>query len=433
MRLLHYTFRQLALLFVLLMTGWGILFYYAVVEEVVDETDDTLENYAYLLIREVLRDPSLLETRGNLMSVYSFRPISERDYEDYREVFYDSTVYVEIEDENEPVRAMKTAFRMPDGRCYELTLMVSTMERDDLSYAMIWYLLGLFLLLLVCTSIGIRLVLTKVFRPLQKLLGWLERIEPGRPVPPLDNPTQIREFRQLTDAAKQMAGRSWKAYEEQKQFIENAAHELQTPLAIVRGKVELLAESESLSEAQMRELDAIYGTLGRAVKLNRSLLLLSRIENGQYVHSDDVQVDEVLDALLPDLLDIYSHKQIHARRTRSEVPFTIRCNASLAHVMLTNLVKNALLHNVQGGTLEVITTPWSLELRNTGEAPLDAARLFQRFYHPAAGKKDSNGLGLAIAQTIARSASLVLTYRWEDGMHCFRLGFISEADNQRPT
>ena len=79
----------------------------------------------------------------------------------------------------------------------------------------------------------------------------------------------------------QISNRSYKAYEEQKQFIENASHELQTPLAIVRGKVELLAESDSLTEQQMKELDEIYSTLGRAVKLNKSLLLLSRIENGK--------------------------------------------------------------------------------------------------------------------------------------------------------
>ena len=118
MRLLHYTYRKLSILLFLLMAGWGVLFYYAIVEEVVDETDDTLENYAYLLIKEVLRDPSLLNTKGNLMSVYSFCPISEAEALDYREVFYDSSIYVEIEDEYEPVRAKKTVFSMADGQFY---------------------------------------------------------------------------------------------------------------------------------------------------------------------------------------------------------------------------------------------------------------------------------------------------------------------------
>lgn len=421
MKLLSYTYRKLALLLFLLMAVWGVLFYYAIIDEVVDETDDTLENYGEILMESALHDPSILETEGSLMSFYKFTPISEEEGRHYRQVFYDATVYIELEDEDEPVRVMCTAFRMPDGQYYELKLMISILERDDMVEAMLWYLGALFLLFLICTSIGIQLVLKGVFRPLHRLLDWLHCIQPGKEVPPLDNPTKIREFRQLSDAALDMGNRSYKAYEEQKQFIENASHELQTPLAIVRGKVELLAESEGMTEQQMEQMDEIYATLGRAVKLNKSLLLLSRIENGQYTEMEDVSVDEILDELLPDLMDIYEHKQVRLIRKREEQPFIIRCNHSLAQILVSNLVKNSLLHNREGGELQVLTTPTSLVIKNTGDVPLDGEKLFRRFYHGMDGKKDSTGLGLAIARSIALSSSLKLTYEWQDGMHTFRL------------
>lgn len=426
MKLLSYTYRKLALLLFLLMAVWGVLFYYAIIDEVVDETDDTLENYGEILMESALHDPSILETEGSLMSFYKFTPISEEEGRHYRQVFYDATVYIELEDEDEPVRVMCTAFRMPDGQYYELKLMISILERDDMVEAMLWYLGALFLLFLICTSIGIQLVLKGVFRPLHRLLDWLHCIQPGKEVPPLDNPTKIREFRQLSDAALDMGNRSYKAYEEQKQFIENASHELQTPLAIVRGKVELLAESEGMTEQQMEQLDEIYATLGRAVKLNKSLLLLSRIENGQYTEMEDVSVDEILDELLPDLMDIYEHKQVRLIRKREEQPFIIRCNHSLAQILVSNLVKNSLLHNREGGELQVLTTPTSLVIKNTGDVPLDGEKLFRRFYHGMDGKKDSTGLGLAIARSIALSSSLKLTYEWQDGMHTFRLVKESE-------
>lgn len=426
MKLLSYTYRKLALLLFLLMAVWGVLFYYAIIDEVVDETDDTLENYGEILMESALHDPSILETEGSLMSFYKFTPISEEEGRHYRQVFYDATVYIELEDEDEPVRVMCTAFRMPDGQYYELKLMISILERDDMVEAMLWYLGALFLLFLICTSIGIQLVLKGVFRPLHRLLDWLHCIQPGKEVPPLDNPTKIREFRQLSDAALDMGNRSYKAYEEQKQFIENASHELQTPLAIVRGKVELLAESEGMTEQQMEQLDEIYATLGRAVKLNKSLLLLFRIENGQYTEMEDVSVDEILDELLPDLMDIYEHKQVRLIRKREEQPFIIRCNHSLAQILVSNLVKNSLLHNREGGELQVLTTPTSLVIKNTGDVPLDGEKLFRRFYHGMDGKKDSTGLGLAIARSIALSSSLKLTYEWQDGMHTFRLVKESE-------
>ncbi len=271
MKLLHYTYRKLSLLLLLLMAVWGVLFYYAIIDEVMDETDDTLENYSEILINNALMDPSILDTEGTLMSFYKFRPISEEEAEDYDEEFYDSTVYIESEDEDEPVRVLRPAFRMPDGQFYELELMISILERDDMVEAILWYLGALFLLFLICTSIGTRLILQSVFRPLHRLLNWLQQIQPGKELPVLDNPTKIREFQQLGDAAVDMGNRSYKAYEEQKQFIENASHELQTPLAIVRGKIELLAENESMTEEQLKELDEIYTTLGRAVRLNKSL------------------------------------------------------------------------------------------------------------------------------------------------------------------
>lgn len=360
------------------------------------------------------------------MSFYKFRPISEEEAEDYDEKYYDSTVYIESEDEDEPVRVLKTVFRMPDGQYYELELMISILERDDMVEAILWYLGALFLLFLICTSIGTRLILQSVFRPLQRLLDWLQQIQPGKELPMLDNPTKIREFQQLGEAAVDMGNRSYKAYEEQKQFIENASHELQTPLAIVRGKVELLAENESMTEQQLKELDEIYATLGRAVRLNKSLLLLSRIENGQYTETEDVSVDEVLDELLPDLMDIYEGKKIHLVRIKGEEPFVIRCNLSLTQILVSNLVKNSLVHNHAGGELYIETTSSSLIIKNSGEHPLDGEKLFRRFYRSIDGKKDSTGLGLAIARSIAISASLSLTYKWQEGMHLFLLVKESE-------
>lgn len=426
MKLLHYTYRKLSLLLFALMAAWGVLFYYAIIDEVMDETDDTLENYSKILINNALMDPSVLNTEGTLMSFYKFRPISAEEGKDFDEVYYDSTVYIESEDEDEPVRVLKTAFLMPDGQYYELQLMISILERDDMVEAILWYLGALFLLFLICTSIGTRLILQSVFRPLQRLLDWLQQIQPGKEVPVLENPTKIREFQQLGHAAVDMGNRSYKAYEEQKQFIENASHELQTPLAIVRGKVELLAENESMTEEQLKELDEIYTTLGRAVRLNKSLLLLSRIENGQYTETENVSVDEVLDELLPDLLDIYEGKHIRLTRTKGDAPFIIRCNHSLAQILISNLVKNSLVHSSAGGELHIETTTSSLVVKNSGDHALDGEKLFRRFYRGAEGKKESTGLGLAIARSIAVSFSLSLTYHWEDGMHQFLLVKESE-------
>ncbi|NDV65140.1 HAMP domain-containing sensor histidine kinase [Bacteroides sp. 224] len=420
MKLLHYTYRSLSLFLLLLMTIWGIFFYFTILEEVTDETDDSLENYRDILVNTALKDPSVLDTSGNVMTMYEFRSISKEAAAHHREKFYDSTVYIEVEDEDEPVRVMETSFMMPDGQYYELKIMISTLEREDMIEAILGYLLSLYVLLLICIIVVNRVVLKRSFLPLDRLLNWLGQVQPGKEVPPLDNETQIQEFKKLNEAAIALSNRSYNAYIEQKQFIENASHELQTPLAIVRGKIELLAESESLTEEQMKELDDIYNTLGRAVKLNKSLLLLSRIENKQYAEVEDVCVNDVVNAILPDLMLIYESRNIQLD-CHEEDKFMIRCNASLARILIANLLKNALVHNIENGELHLLISHHSLVIKNSGKESLDPDRIFQRFYHTQTEKKDSTGLGLAIARSIASSCGLTLQYSWENEMHCFLL------------
>lgn len=421
MNLLHYTYRKLSFFLFFLMTLWGVLFYYTILDEVMDEADDTLQNNAHLLIKYALDNPNVLQTEDHLISHYDFRPISKEDGLKYRERFYNDMTYIEIEDEHEPVRVLQTAFCMPDGQYYELTVMISTIEYEDMLETILGYLITLFVLFLILMTIGVRLVLKGVYHPLGCLMEWLHAIQPGKKITPIETPMQIREFRELEEAVVMMGNRSHQAYEEQKQFIENAAHELQTPLAIACGKVELLAESDNLNEQQMKELDTLYATLNRTVRLNKSLLLLTRIENGQYSEVEMINVDEVLDGLLPDLMDIYHHKQIKLLRRASKVPFVVCCNHTLIQILISNLLKNALLHNHDAGQLIIETTSSSLSVMNSGEEALNEEKLFHRFASNSNYKKESTGLGLAIAHSIAEMSDLELSYSWKNNMHLFEV------------
>lgn len=139
-----------------------------------------------------------------------------------------------------------------DLKYYELELRLSTLERDDLIAAIFKYLVALYIALLCCIIFSTRLILKSVFRPLDRLLEWLENVSPGHPAPYLNPDCRIREFRTLNRAALEMHERAEKAYREQKEFIENASHELQTPLAVINGKLELLAEHENLDEEELK-------------------------------------------------------------------------------------------------------------------------------------------------------------------------------------
>lgn len=423
MNLLRYTNRVIFLIILFFLALWGTVFYFLVIHEVMDETDDTLNNTREILVGKVLQNPSLLQTNDSIMQRYQFRKITPEEAENYHETYYDSSVYIQTEDEYEPVRVMRSCFRTAGGDYYELTLMISTLERDDLIRAIWWALLVLYVILLLCTSIGVYASLKRVFRPLQRLVVWLQQMTPGKPLPELDNQTTIREFRILNGAALDMAQRADQVYREQKQFIENASHELQTPLAIIRGKLELLSETENITEQQLAYVGDMFAALNRVVQLNRSLLLLSRINNGQFLDASSVDLGHMAADILEIMQDIYASKELDCRLSCPE-PVCVSMNESLAHVLLNNLLKNAMVHTPKGGRIEISLTPKSLEVRNSGTEPLDGEMIFRRFYHDRNKVGESTGLGLAIVKSIADFYHLPLSYHF-DGMHCFVLNIVN--------
>lgn len=423
MKLIQYTNRILCLLLFFLIGIWGVFFYFAIIDEIMDETDDTLENYREIIVNKVLMNPELLAEQDNVMNSYTIRPITDKEAEDYEEEFFDAMAYMETENDYEPVRVMKSCFLASDDNYYELELRLSTLERDDMVEAIFKYLLTLYILLLLCIIVGTYFVLRKSFKPLHKLLHWLDGIVPGKPVPALDNETNITEFRKLNESALAMSRRSEQAYREQKQFIENAAHELQTPLAISRGKLELLAESSNLSEEQLTEIDELYRTLGRAVKLNKSLLLLSRINNGQYPDTVEVNINVLTHDLLSDLMDIYEYKNIRLS-VQEEGECMVRMNESLAQIIISNLLKNALIHTPAGGDMKVSIQRNSFSVTNSGGKALDPDKIFRRFYRADMDKKESNGLGLAIVQSIAKLYGMSISYSYFNEEHTFLLKLV---------
>ena len=397
----------------------GYLFYYTVIDEVMDETDDALANYRDIIVGKILADSTLLDTEDKIIHSYSIRPLTTEEVEHYRDRYYDGTVYIETEDEYEPVRIMKSCFMATDLKYYELELRLSTLERDDLIAAIFKYLVALYIALLCCIIFSTRLILKSVFRPLDRLLEWLENVSPGHPAPYLNPDCRIREFRTLNRAALEMHERAEKAYREQKEFIENASHELQTPLAVINGKLELLAEHENLDEEELKNIDDMFRSLHRAIQLNKSLLLLSRIQNRQFEEVTEVDMNPHVRKILELLSDLYEEKELDYHLSDTE-DCRIRMNESLAHTLLTNLIKNAIIHSPDHGRVDIVIHSARIEIINDGNQALDKQQIFKRFYKGNAGQKESTGLGLSIAQSIANLYHIKLTY-YHDGRHHFVL------------
>ena len=410
---------SIALLPILLL--WATVFYYSMVNEINDETDDSLEDYAEMLIRRTLTNGELPEHNNGSNNTYSVELLPHGYSKEHYMTFEDRQVYIPEKRETEPARTLTMTFSDSNDQVYLLTVSTPTFERQDLLLAVFWHLATLYVILTLSILAVTALIFNYSMRPLYRLLQWLDSYNLGNGVDDLPMCTHIQEFKKLTESARSTIERAEKYFERQKQFIGNASHELQTPLAILGTRIEWIIDNTPLTEEQFAELTKMRQSLHRLIRLNRTLLLISKIENAQFYEKHDIDIVELIENELEIYKEIYADKGIECR-TELPARFIISMDESLANTLVTNLLKNAFLHTAEGGNITVAIKQKTLTISNSGEQALDSTRLFERFY--TSGKSGSTGLGLALVKSIAGFYNYGLQYRFNKGMHEFEVRFV---------
>lgn len=420
MKLFHLVLWRISLALIVVLTVWAGFFYMAVVEEVNDEVDDTLEDYSEGLIIRALSGEDMPTASNGSNNQYYLYEVSESHAASHPQITYrDEMVFITEKSETEPARVLITIFRTEDERYMELVVYTPTIEKLDLLRAILGWIIFLYvLLLLIILSINIW-VFRKNMKPLYVLLKWLDSSQLGKKNEPLENTTKITEFRKLNAATMAFAERGEKLFEQQKTFIGNASHEMQTPLAICRNRLEMLMEDETLTEHQLNELIKTHQTLENLTRMNRSLLLLCKIENGQFADTRSVCLNDILAHYLDDYKEVYAYRNITVTVT-TDSSFCVEMNDSLVSVLVTNLLKNSFVHNIDGGFIYIKITANTFEISNTGEKPLDRERIFERFYQ-GQKKEGSTGLGLALVDSICKANHLTIDYTYVENRHIFTI------------
>ena len=426
MKLLNYTTKYFAILLLVIITIWALIFYWQMLDEIYDSMDDGLENQKMLVIQKAKKDPSILNKIDFEDGYYTFRKLKKSDKVlSHLDQYRDTTMYMLNEDDFEPVRLLESVFKHKD-QYYKVKIITSMVEEDDLIEDLFFSILWLYIGMVVSILILNNFLLKKVWYPFHDLLEKLKNFNIESDEKMVYTETNIEEFKLLNENIDRLLKKSREAYVSQKQFIENASHELQTPLAISINKFELLLESEQLSEKDVSLVADGIQNLERLSKFNRSLLLLSKIENKQFENIEELSVNSIIAEVIGSLEDLADLRKITIEFQQDEQLF-FKGNRELIFILYMNLIKNAIVHSSKKNRVAIRIIENMVSIKNDGENPLNSAAIFQRFYKNS-GVTTSTGIGLALAKAITNKYGLELDYQFQRA-HIFVTKFPSALKN----
>lgn len=311
---------------------------------------------------------------------------------------------------------------MEDGRGYRISIYKSLEDTHALFTDLFLFICLAFILLSIILIAVNYLISRKIWVPFYQTLKNIKDFNINDN-PQLNlGPAGVREFDRLNRVLNIMSEKIRADYLNLKEFTEDASHEIQTPLSIIKSKLELLFQSESLTDKQAEYIQAIYEATTRLSKLNHSLLLISRIQNQQYATIGQVDLAGIIDKFLINFQEVIDQKNIRIEKQYKQVE-KLDMNPDLAEILISNLLGNAIRHNIEGGWISIELTANQLLISNTGHHfVLNPENLFKRFSKGDVSG-DSAGLGLSIVNKIASLYRMETAYFVDGNIHTLRLSF----------
>ena len=289
--------------------------------------------------------------------------------------------------------------------------------KTDVTRIMLFVFAGLF----AATIIFNWVISKKLWKPFKNSLSKIRNAELQKMEAVHFETSNTQEFNELNSSLNFMVDKIYKDYINMKEFTENAAHEMQTPIAVVQSKMELLLQDTNLHNEQVQSILQATSVLNRLSKLNQGLLLLAKIENNQYETTNELSLTGVTKKYL-DLFDEFIKEKQLIITTNFENDFLVKLHPFLADSLIINLLGNAIKYNYDYGKIEISVSKNQYYISNTSTLkPISIEKLFKRLNTSKENEESSNGLGLAIVKKIIEVSNLNITYHAENGMHSFNI------------
>jgi len=358
-------------------------------------------------------------------------PLPIFDVEDFKSktpikdtLYYKDTLMYQVVNnvENYELYRQLTSIETLQGKTYRIITRSSLVRNQDFILG-VTLSVGIIIFIMILTVYFVNsIVMRKVWLPFYHNLETLKNfsVENNRPIQLSES--DIDEFQELNNSLSKLTSKINSDFNNLKEFTENASHEMQTPLAIMQSKSELLLQSENLENDQISQIRVIYQAVQRLSKLNKTLLLLSKIENRQFKDVELIQVNQVIEKHLEIFEDFIESKNLKVDM-KSTLEVELEANPLLFDMIISNLISNAIKHNIEGGHIEILTTNLFVSVSNSGIPPkIDSEALFERFKKESTAS-NSFGLGLAIVKKICDNNKWKITHSYTEDQHNISIYF----------
>lgn len=380
------------------LSHYGIITYFIhrSADHTLKEYRENIEHY----IREhdtliILDNPVLSDSRITAAAVHPGIYLEE--------YFRDTLVYSPYKKETVVFRLLSYTLQAEDDN-YMLTLWQATVDTEDVLWAIGVSLLVLFILFALFSLWWTKWFVGNLWHPFYQILEQLKEFDLLNLHTIKINKCRVDEFNTLNGVLNRMLDRIQKDYTSLRELTETTSHELQTPLSIVKARLELLQQNNQNSMKDTELIQSVSNAVDRVIRLNRFMLTIAKINNDQFPAGKLLSINDYINDFLQAYEDMVEMKNLKIRKLHS-ADLKLYLHPLLAEMLTSNILSNAIRYNIKNGYIRIQTTDSTLSVTNPYNNTIPAGDLFARF-NKSGHEKEATGLGLAIVKSICEKNNL---------------------------
>lgn len=413
MKLINKISRYFLYLFIFISIGMFLSIYFITQTAITDEADEQLTK---------IRDEAIKELKENrAVNFPPFIEIEESNDRSVRDIFGDSSFLLRGANEEEPYRTLFSIVNV-NGRFYQIIVRTSLEEKEEMLYFVTSVAGIAILLFMILFTFFNRAASKKILKDFHTTLQKLNEFSIDQKEKFVLEKANIEEFNNLNKSLEYLADKAINEYRSLKEFTEELNHEIQTPLAVIKSKLELMLQTENLDKDSYSILDISLKQLSKINRINKSILFLNKLEHKKLFESESVELTGEINNALFSLNDYIIAKNISINKKIDRSLF-LWINQSLLNILIVNLFSNSIRHNINNGTIEIELIGNVLTISNNGKEPVaNPEKFFERFYKESE-LNESIGLGLTIVKKICDNYGINIKYIYDSGFHKISLDF----------